>query len=200
MGGQQLKGRVASRKWMVAVTAAAFASLGAGQAMAGCGVQGSGHSPQGWHSAGADQSFHDSIAGLWKVTFTSDGTAYPGAIPAGVEFDFGTVEWHPDGTEIMISGGRAPSTGSVCMGAWKKTGSRTFKLVHIGLAWSSADSVPAATPAVYLGPGSILETITLSPSGNSYEGPFTIDQYAADGTTLLEHIGGTIKGTRVTAD
>ena len=205
MGGQQQQsnGRVASRKWMVAAAAAALATFGAGQAMAGCGQQGAGHSPQGWHDAGNDRSEHESIVGTWKVTFTSDGTAYPGPIPAGVEFDFGTTQWHPDGTEFMISGGRAPSTGDVCMGAWKRTGSRTYKLNHLALGWLSSDSgAPSGpvSPAVFLGPGKILETVTLSPSGNSYEGPFTIDQYAADGTTLLEHIAGTIKGTRITAD
>ena len=204
MGGQLSKGRVASRKWIVVVAVAAFASLGAGQAMAGCGMPGGGpHSPQGWHGSGAGLPWTDSIVGMWKVTFTSDGTAYPGPIPAGVEFDFGTVQWHPDGTEFMISGGRAPSTGDVCMGVWKKTGLRTFKLNHLALGWVSSDSAPPlgpVSPAAYLGPGVIVQTITLSPSGNSYEGPFTIDQYAADGTTLVEHIGGTIKGTRMTVD
>lgn len=204
MNGQQLNGRVASRKWMVAVVAATLASLGAGQAMAGCGLGGGGgHSPQGWHTPGGDSSWHDSIIGLWKVTFTSDGTAYPGAIPAGVEFDFGTVQWHPDGTEIMVSGGRAPSIGDVCMGAWKRIGARTFKLNHLALGWASSDSPPPfgpVSPAVFLGPSMIRQIITLNPSGNSYEGPFTIDQYAADGTTLLGHIGGIIRGTRMTAD
>jgi len=201
MGAKQSQRQFLSRKWVTIWAAATFASLGAGQAMAGCGMPGDGgKSPQGWHMAGSDQASHESIVGMWKVTFTSDGTAYPGPIPAGVETDFGTVQWHPDGTEFMISGGRAPSSGDVCMGVWKKTGLRTYKLNHIALAWVSGDSSPPVSPAAFLGPAVFSETITLSPSGNGYEGPFTIDQYAADGTTLLEHLAGTVKGTRVTAD
>jgi hypothetical protein len=190
-----------SRKWTV-VGAAALAILGSGQAMAGCGMPGgNGRSPANWHGGGGgSQGFGDSIVGLWKVTFTSDGSAYPGPIPAGVETDFGTVQWHSDGTEFMISGGRAPSTGDTCMGVWKRTGARTYKLNHLALAWASGDSSPAASPAAFLGPAVFSETVTLSLNGASYEGPFTIDQYAADGTTLLEHIGGTVKGTRMTAD
>ncbi len=192
-----------SRKWMVAVGASALAILASGQAMAGCGMPGGGaRSPANWHGGGG-QGFGESVVGLWKVTFTSDGSAYPGPIPAGVETDFGTAQWHPDGTEFMISGGRAPSTGDVCMGAWKRTGARTYKLNHLALAWASSDSAPPigpVAPAVFLGPAVFTENVTLNASGNGYEGPFTIDQYAADGTTLLEHIAGTVKGTRMTAD
>jgi len=204
MDGKFSMGRPASRKWVLAVGASVLAVLASGQAMAGCGMPGgSARSPQNWHSSGGGQGFGESVVGLWRVTFTSDGTAYPGPIPTGVETDFGTVQWHPDGTEFMISGGRAPSTGDVCMGVWKQTGARTYKLNHLALAWASGDSAPPAgpvSPAVFLGPSFFTESITLSASGNSYEGPFTIDQYAADGTTLLEHIGGTVKGTRMTTD
>jgi hypothetical protein len=204
MDGKLSKGRVASRKWMVVLATAALASLGAGQAMAGCGMPGGGgKSPPNWHGSGGGQGPYDSIVGTWKVTFTSDGTAYPGPIPAGVETDFGTTQWHPDGTEFMISGGRAPSTGDTCMGAWKRTGARIYKLDHLALAWASSDSAPPigpVSPAIFLGPAIFTETVTLNLSGTGYEGPFTIDQYAADGTTLLEHVGGTVKGTRMTAN
>ncbi len=197
-------GRNAARKWVTALSMAALASLGASGAYAGCGMPGwSGHSPQGWHEMAGGMPRHDSIVGLWKVTFTSDGSAYPAAILAGVETDFGTVQWHSDGTEFMISGGRAPSTGDVCRGVWKQTGPRTGKLNHLALAWASQDtpSPPGPlTPAAFLGPGVVLEAITLSQDGNSYSGPFAIDQYAADGTTLIEHIGGTVTGTRMTVD
>jgi hypothetical protein len=204
MGGKLLNGRNASSKCVAALAIGALASLAAGQAMAGCGMPGGGgKSPQNWHQATAGQPWNDTVVGLWKLTFISDGTAYPGPIAAGVETDFGTAEWHPDGTEFMISGKRAPSTGDVCMGAWKRTGAHTFKLNHLALGWASSDSAPPfgpVSPAVFLGPAVFKETITLGPDGNTYEGPFTIDQYAADGTTLLEHIGGTVTGTRITAD
>ncbi len=179
-------------KWIMGLAVAALTSLGAGQAMAGCSMPGNGgHSPANWHELRGGLPFNDAIVGLWKVTFTSDGTAYPGPIPLGVETDFGTVQWHDDGTETMVSGGRDPSTGDVCMGVWKRSGPRAFKLNHLALAWAGG---------AYLGPAVFHESVTLDRAGNTYEGPFTIDQYAADGTTLLEHIGGTVKGTRVTVD
>lgn len=39
-------------------------------------------SDEDWHNA--------SVVGMWRVTFISDGTAFPGTIPAGVIADFGT--------------------------------------------------------------------------------------------------------------
>ena len=144
------------------------------------------------------------IAGLWMVKFVSDGIP-PNPVPAGVTTDFGTVQWHDDGTEFMISGGRPPSTGDVCMGIWKQIGPFTYKLKHIALAWVSEDTPPSMggpgpTPAQFLGPAMISEVVTLDKSRASYQGPFTIDQYNADQTAVLVHISGTVTGTRVTVD
>lgn len=140
------------------------------------------------------------IVGLWKFTITSDGTAYPTPIPFGAPLDFGITQWHSDGTELMVSGSRPPSTADVCMGVWKQTGERTFKLRHFGLSWLSSDSVPPASPAVFLGPAVMESTVTVSRSRKSFEGTFNIDQYAADGVTLIEHIGAKVVASKVTAD
>ena len=144
------------------------------------------------------------IVGMWNVTFVSDGIP-PNPVPAGVMVDFGTVQWHDDGTEFMISGGRAPSEGDVCMGVWQQIGPFTYKLKHIGLSWVSEDTPPSMggpgpTPAQFLGPGIISEVVTLDKSRASYQGSFTIDQYNADESVLLVHISGTVTGTRVTVD
>lgn len=144
------------------------------------------------------------IVGMWKVTFVSDGVP-PNPVPKGVMTDFGTVQWHNDGTEVMISGGRAPSEGDVCMGVWEQTGPFTYKLKHIALAWVSEDTPPSMggpgpTPAQFLGPAIIREVVTVDKSRDTYQGDFTIDQYATDETTLLVHISGTVTGTRVTAN
>ena len=56
-------------------------------------------------------------------------------------------------------------------------------------------TVTMLVPAGYL-PG--LGTYASVHDTATYSG--AIDQYAADGTTLLEHVGGTVKGTRMTAD
>jgi hypothetical protein len=140
------------------------------------------------------------VVGMWKFAVTSDGTAYPVPIPFGAPLDFGTWQWHGDGTEIMLSGGRPPSSADVCMGVWKQTGERTYKVKHIGLSWASADTLPPASPAVFLGPAIIEVTVTLSRSRTAFEGTFTVDQYAADGATLIEHVGGKVVASRVTLD
>lgn len=151
-----------------------------------------------------DHDRNASVVGLWRVTLVSDGTAYPAQIPFGVVVDFGTQQWHSDGTELLISGGRAPSSGDVCMGVWEPAGHRTYKLKHIALAYASSDT-PAAqggpvVPAAYVGPGIIREVVTVSASGKTFEGTFTIDQYAKDEVTLLQHVAGKIVGDRVTPD
>lgn len=144
------------------------------------------------HSAG--------IVGTWRFNFVSDGNAYPVSIPYGAPVDFGTQQWHSDGTEFIISGGRAPSSGDVCMGVWEQTGPRTYRMKHVALAYLSSDSTPSASPATFLGPAIMHEKVVLSPSGKSFEGTFTIDQYAKDETTLIEHISGTVTASRLTLD
>ena len=183
----------------------ALGLMSAGLAQAGCGMYSAataGHG--GWkpEPPGGPElpSIFEGIVGLWKFTMTSDGTSYPVVIPATALIDFGTSQWHPDGTEIMVSGNRAPSSGDVCMGVWKQTGAYTYQLKHIALAWASSDTMPSAVPAAYVGPATVAETITLNKAGTRFTGTFTIDQYASDGTTLIQHIAGPITGTRVTVD
>jgi hypothetical protein len=89
----------------------------------------------------ADGGFwHASIVGLWKVEFLAKNNT--NGIPDGFLIDFGTAIWNGDGTETMISGGRNPGTGDVCMGAWHQVGPATFKLNHVALAWQSGSRGP----------------------------------------------------------
>jgi len=142
----------------------------------------------------------EGIVGTWRFTFTSDGAAYPHQIPYGAQVDFGTHQWHSDKTEIFTSGARAPSSGDICMGVWKQTGRFTYKMRHIALAWVSGDTAPPSTPAAYLGPAIITESVTLNRAGDRYEGTFTLDQYAKDELTLIEHISGKVEATRFTIE
>lgn len=140
------------------------------------------------------------IVGTWRFTWLSDGSAYPVAIPAGAVVDFGTQQWHDDGTEFIISGSRPPGSGDTCMGSWERIGQSTYRLKHIALAWANTDSVPPATPAVYLGPAIIRSTVTLNQAQNAFAGTFTLDQYAKDEITLLEHISGNVTANRFSVD
>jgi hypothetical protein len=151
-------------------------------------------------SAHNDQNDQDSnepvIVGLWKFTFTA-------TTPFSGPFDAGYVQWHSDGTELMNSG-RAPTTGSFCMGVWKQTGRSTFKLNHFGLSWAFDASTPSTGPgtggADFVGPANIREEIIVDRSGNSYRGNFILIQYEPDGTTVAATITGTVTATRITAD
>jgi hypothetical protein len=91
------------------------------------------------------------------------------------------------------------------MGVWQKVGPFTYKLKHIAIAWVSPDTPPSMggpgpSPAQFLGPAIITEVVTLNKLRNSYQGPFTIDQYNADESQVLVHISGTVTGTRVTVN
>jgi hypothetical protein len=128
------------------------------------------------------------IVGLWKFTFTSEGST---GIPDGTLIDQGYVTWHADGTEITNSG-RPPITGNFCLGVYRQTGRSSFKLNHFGLSWDP-------TGATLIGPANIKEQVTLGRGGNSYTGTFTIDQFDTNGN-LLAHIQGSIAAERITVD
>lgn len=140
-----------------------------------------------------------SIVGLWKVEFIAKGNT--NGIPDGALIDFGTATWHEDGTEEMVSGGRNPTTGDVCMGVWQQVGRATFKLAHVALAWQSG---------AYVGPATIVERVTVDGTGSTFQGTFTITQYVAsmapgmefDESTVVPPtpITGVITGTRVTVN
>jgi hypothetical protein len=129
----------------------------------------------------------DPIVGFWKVTFTSEGTT---GIPDGTVVDSAFAQWHSDGTEIMNSS-RPPVTQSFCLGVWKKVGGLHYRLNHFAKSFD-ANSNP-------VGPGNIREDVVLSPTGDSFTGTFTIDQYDQAGNTVI-HITGDISGTRITVD
>jgi len=203
-----------SRPSLVTLGALAFGILGAAQANAGCGsfdnsmissviahqragaggqIEFKGPLKNGDYS---EWRFNDdiwewqaSIVGMWKFSFVAKNN--PG-IPDGAVIDAGYATWHSDGTELMNSG-RAPATGSFCMGVWKQTNSGTFKLNHIALSWDP-------TGSELVGPANIRESVKVDRKGGSYSGTFTLDQYAQDGTTVLAHIAGTVSATRITAD
>jgi hypothetical protein len=126
------------------------------------------------------------IVGFWHVKFVSKGSA---GIPDGAEVDAGYAQWHSDGTEIMNSAGRSPISGSFCLGVWKQTGERNYKLNHFAAAWDP-------TGSFLIGPTNIQETVTLDPDKDSFAGTFTIDVYNETGTSLA-HLQGTITGTRI---
>jgi len=125
------------------------------------------------------------IVGLWHVAYTtSDGS------PFNDTFD----TWHADGTEFE-SAFLPPAAGDVCVGVWKKTGSRSVKLHHVG--WIFSPSTPAATATNTF---TLDEDVTVAPDGKSYSGNFTFKIWNLDGTPTTTVVMGTIAATRITVD
>lgn len=175
--------------------------MAAGQAFAGCMSSASGYSQASSRSAVSnpaggfirtgyepgDEHSQESIVGLWKFEMKVNGGL----------FDFGTIQWHDDGTEFTISGGRNPSDGDVCMGAWQPVGRGKYKLNHIALAYAGG---------AYLGVAHFHMTVTVDPSGTSYSGTFTVQQFADSTADPFDESGaplatitGTVTATRVSA-
>jgi hypothetical protein len=130
-----------------------------------------------------------SIVGTWKEHWISEGSD---GIKDGTEVDASYAQWHSDGTEMQVSGMRAPLTGDVCLGEWIKTGSRTYQLNHFGVSYDP-------TGANIVGPARIQQWLTIDPKGNSTSGRFTIDQWDEAGN-LLGHVQGKVIATRVTME
>jgi hypothetical protein len=130
-----------------------------------------------------------SIVGTWKEHWISEGSE---GITDGTEVDAGYASWHSDGTEINVSGLRAPLTGDVCLGVWIRTGARTYQLNHFGISYDP-------TGAHLVGPARIQQWLTIDPDGDATSGKFTIDQWDEAGN-LLGHVQGKVIGTRVTME
>lgn len=211
-------------------------ALSAQSAVAGCGpneTKDSNFRPAVfWHEAGGFlQTRFDGygpyntseITGLWKFVFTAKGNTGANApanalpIPDGALVDAGYVTWHDDGTELMNSG-RAPASGSFCMGVWKQTGSDTYRLNHWALSWvpdyqpgqtQSWGSLPGGIDEALkaFGPTNIQEHVSLNERANRYSGTFRLTQYVNDGSSqpMNETAGapvafvivGTITATRI---
>jgi hypothetical protein len=136
-----------------------------------------------------DERSEPSMVGTWKEHWISEGSS---GIPDGTEVDASYAQWHSDGTEINVSGLRAPLTGDVCLGEWIKTGARTYQMNHFGVSYDS-------TGQNLVGPARIQQWLTIDSKGNSTSGKFTIDQYDEAGN-LLAHVQGKVIGTRVTME
>jgi hypothetical protein len=190
-----------SGNWKVvpALSALVLATMFAPYAHAGCGLYSPVHHPASWQPqiarprlvlAGLDDdgaTHGPSIVGTWKEKWISEGSE---GIKDGTEFDASYSQWHSDGTEINVSGLRAPITGDVCLGEWIKTGTRTYQLNHFGISYDP-------TGVNIVGPARIQQWLTIDPNGDSTSGKFTVDQWDEVGN-VLAHIQGNVAGTRVT--
>ena len=128
-----------------------------------------------------DEQYGAAIVGMWHVTFTAK-TMNGASIPDTV-IDNALVVWHSDKTEIMNSG-RPPQDGDFCMGVWEHTrNSNKYKLNHFAWGGNAFPTDPPTEIGPPAGPTHIVEEVTLSPDGDHYTGPFTLDAYDTSGNT-----------------
>jgi hypothetical protein len=195
-----------SRSWkiMPALSALALGTMFAPYAHAGCGLYSPAAHPVSWQPqttsprlvlaalAIEDEAVTPhgpSMVGMWKEHWISEGSE---GLKDGAEFDASYSQWHSDGTEVNVSGLRAPMTGDVCLGVWIRTGARTYQMNHFGVSYD-------ATGLNLVGPARIQQWLTINPEGNSTTGKFTVDQWDESGN-LLAHFQGNVTGTRVTME
>ena len=191
---------------LMAVAIAAFLTLFASTAKASCGTADTARkilANRAWSAekpglaqsavegtapgAEAEDGSEASIAGLWKTVFVSGGSV------ATVGFD----SWHSDGTEFALDS-LPVLAGTLCPGAWQKTGRRTFSTVHPAYNYDPVTGNPSSV---------FIERvhITLSKDGKTFAGTFTWDCYDFSGNLqtagpLACSIVGTLTGTRITVD
>jgi hypothetical protein len=181
-------------------------------AMAQCGLPNKPIKPSNWSpqyggttprlvlAALDDYDDHEPIVGMWHVVFTAqtqNGETIP--VSGGVVIDNSLAVWHGDGTEIMNSA-RSAQDGNFCLGAWKRTGERTYLLNHIPWQGNVFDpTVPPDTIGAPQAGAQIIEKITLSPAGNSYTGTFTLHAYDTSGNVYV-WFTGVLSATRITPD
>jgi hypothetical protein len=128
----------------------------------------------------AADSKEPSIVGFWHFKQVSGMNT----------FDAGYDEWHSDGTEIYNSGVRAPDIGNFCMGVWQQIGPRHYFLNHRAIGWEPGGTTPAYVATV-------LEDVTLSPSGNSFSGSYIVTLYDLSGHFLQVVSKGKVTATRI---
>ena len=174
--------RLSTKASLLGLATLGLAAAAAPSAWAGCG-DGAIH-PASWSSGSDPASLlkvsnggDAAIVGMWSIQMMAGGN----------QIDFGYQQWHSDGTEIMNSGGRAPSTENFCLGVWTQTGSHSFHLNHYALSYDSSGNLNAKI--------NIKEDVTVQ--HQTFTGPFTLDVYDPHNGALLQHLAGQVNGVRV---
>jgi hypothetical protein len=194
-----------SRTVTMILGAGILLAISVSNAVAGCGDLSFLHSPFQFAAPGAESRQElpsaqantakfgglstPSIVGFWKFQFISNGnTTHNPSIPDGALIDFGYMQWHSDGTELINSAVHS----DFCMGVWAQTGFMTFEINHFAINYDPSTGMVAS----YV---NLREQDTLSPSGDSYTGTITIDVYDPKGNHV-DHLAGTVRATRLTVD
>jgi hypothetical protein len=119
------------------------------------------------------------IVGMWTVNFYVDSKLW----------DYAIEQFYADGNEMTNDIGAAPSVGNICWGVWERTGKRTFKLRHIGLAFD--------TKGNYIGLFKLWATLKVGNHGDTFTGTFIADQEDLSKKNIPDlHWEGTLQADR----
>lgn len=125
-----------------------------------------------------------SIVGLWHTTFIVGGSVW----------DEAYEQWHSDGTELQLDNAVPPMLGNVCVGVYKQTGRRTYKLRHVAWNWDASGTTLAGTFLLVM-------TVTTTSDGDTFTGKFVTDSFDNDGKVIPTlHFEGTVSGKRIDVD
>ena len=134
-----------------------------------------------------------SIVGMWH-TILRLGNA------SGPVFDEVLEQFHEDGTELLISNGLPPALGNICIGIWKRVGTRSYKLRHMTWNWSPPDG-GFGVPGTFAGHFELEVAFDLDPNGRTFRGRWSAKNYDPSGKHIHElDADGVIRGVRLTVD
>ncbi len=130
-----------------------------------------------------DKDDHPDIVGLWFTVFKIGEDVW----------NRGFQQYHEGKTELSVDSSVPPVLGNVCIGVWKTSAPRVFKLRHVTWNWNPDGSLA--------GTFLLLTTVRLDPHGNTYTGTFVSDSFDTNNQVIPEfHAEGTVRGTRITVD
>jgi hypothetical protein len=142
----------------------------------------------GASSAWAHDAEVEPIVGLWRITFSFDGTVFDNVFSG----------WTSEGLEFDQHSGAPILTGYVCYGTWIKLKNRTYANTHPFFDYDSKTGVWAGTS------GYLNYVVTVSDDGktftgkeNSTDGVPGPNPYAGGGTSFS---GVTLSATKIEVD
>jgi len=144
--------------------------------------------------ARASSSGNDhSVVGMWHAVLRLGNN--------GPVYDEIFEHFHADGTELLVSNSLPPALGNICIGVWKRTGPRTYKLKHMTWNWSPNLNEGFGVHGTHSGHFELELTLRLDPGGETYRGTWSAKNYDLSGKHIGElDVQGTVRGTRINVD
>jgi hypothetical protein len=165
------------------LSVSAFASCGdslAAMAAGAAAIQSQNRSIQPGAPSQGDEVGSAPIVGLWHIQFVVGTQTIQEAYQL---WDVGGTEIHNPNVD--------PRSGNVCLGVWKHTGHRTYKLAHRVWSYDANGN--------FLGTIHLSETVTVDKGGATHSGSFVLDFYDPSGNFQFE-VPGSVVGERVSVD